>query len=283
MQFGVRLYGTDPDVLVAKARRAEALGFDSVWRGDHLLLPGTVTTPYPYAPGTPFPTEAPVLDVLVLYGFVAAATTTLRLATGVYVLPLRDPVAVARAVLTVDVLSRGRCTFGVGVGWLREEFELVGRDFTTRGAAIDDAIAVLKSLWTEEHPAHEGRFNRFADTRFEPKPVQRPHPPIVVGGESPAALERAAVRGDGWYGHVTSPAEVAPVVQRLRARRVEAGRADDPFEVTVRVPATVSADDVTRFEEVGVDRLVLQVGAFEETSGTAELAEWEAVAARLLP
>lgn len=282
MHFGIRLYGIAPDVLVEKARAAENLGFESAWRGDHLFLPTEITTPYPYQPNAPFDSSAPILDPLVLFGYVAAATTTLRMAVGVFVLGLRDPRVVARAVQTLDVLSSGRITFGVGAGWLREEFEAMERPFEGRGRLTDESIEVLRRLWTEEAPSFEGEYLRFPPVRFEPKPVQRPHPPIVIGGESKAALRRAARLGDGWYGHAPNPDEVRGTVEHLRALREEVGREDDPFEVTVRILPTVSPDDVAAFAEAGVDRLVLQVGDFSDVDGRGELPVWEEFSRRVI-
>jgi probable F420-dependent oxidoreductase len=272
VKFGTRLYGIEPDAVVAKAVHAEELGFESLWRGDHLLLPDRVSSTYPHAAGgaAPFSPSAPLLDVLTLLAYVAHATTTIRLGTGIFVLPLRDPVAVARSVQTLDILSGGRAMLGVGVGWLAEEFELVGKDFRTRGSVTNEAIAVLKTLWTDPAPAFEGRHFRLAGARFEPKPVQRPHPPILAGGESEAALRRAASLCDGWYGHRPAPEEAAAVVARLRALREEHGRADAPFEVTIRVRPTVSRDDVRRFEEAGVDRVVAEIGALEDVRALEE-------------
>lgn len=285
MKFGVRLYGTDPDDLTAKAQAAESLGYESLWRGDHLLLPERISTSYPYLETTqgqqPFTPAAPVLDTLMMFAFIARATSRIRLAVGVYILPLRDPRVVARAVQTLDILSGGRITLGVGVGWLAEEFDALERDFHARGRATSEAMEVLTRLWTEDVVSFEGEFTSFGPVRFEPKPVQRPHPPMVVGGESRAALERAARHGDGWYGHLATPEEVAPVISRLGELRREYGREERVFEITVRVRDDVSAGDVERYASVGVDRLVLQVGSFEDTTGRSEIGVWERVAEQL--
>lgn len=284
MLIGTRLYGVDPDALLAKATRAEELGFDSVWRGDHIVVPTRATSPYPHAVdgGIPFPTDSPVLDVLTVLGWVAQATSTIRLCTGVLVLPMREPMLLARQVLTLDVLSRGRVTLGVASGWLAEEFALVGADFATRGAVTGERIRLLRALWTDGRPTFEGRFHRVADARFEPRPVQRPCPPIVGGGESPAALRRAAALCDGWYGHRPDPDRAAAVVAELRRLRAEHGRAGDPFEVTVRaLPDDLTPDAVERFREAGVDRLVAEIGRFEDVAGLDDLEELERVADRL--
>lgn len=265
MKFGTRLYGTESSDVVAKAQLAEQLGFDSLWRGDHLVLPDKIVTSYPNAEGgrPPFDPEAPVLDVLMVLAHVAQATSSIRLATGIYILPIRDPLQVARSVQTLDILSGGRAVFGCGIGWMREEFELAGRDFSTRGQVMDESIQVLQALWTQARPEFSGEHLSISDCRFEPKPIQRPHPPIVIGGESAAGLRRAARFGDGWYGHRPTPDEAAARVAQLAALRAQVGRADVPFEVTVRVYPDVPIGDIERYEEAGVARLVLEVGNFD--------------------
>ncbi len=279
MKFGTRLYGCDPEAVVVKAQRAEALGFDSVWRGDHLLLPSPIPASYPHsADGRP-PLEpaSPILDVLVLYAYVARATQRIQLATGIYLLALREPVGVARAVLTLDVVSGGRAVLGVATGWLREEFAFVGQDFESRGRRTNDAIQLLRALWTEERPVVGGN-----PVHFEPKPVRRPHPPIVGGGESPAALLRAAMLCDGWYGHRPTPEVAAERVATLRALRADGERAGEPFEVTVRVmPDEVSRDLVARYEEAGVDRLVAEIGAFDDVAAREDIDAMERFAERV--
>ena len=273
MKFGARFYGCEPELLIAKARLAEAAGYESIWRGDHLILPVHAETDYPYGtrPGRPFAADTPLLDVVVTLGFLAAATSTIRLATGVYVLPLRDVYTTARAVQTLDILSQGRVIFGVGVGWLREEFDIVGRPFADRGAVTDEAVEILRRLWRDDEPSYEGRHHRLPPVRFEPKPVQQPHPPVVFGGESDAALRRVARCGDGWYGHRQSAAEVAPIVGRIDALRREAGRDHLPFEVTTRVTPDVGAEELDALTNAGVHRVVVEFGSFSDVEGRADL------------
>lgn len=284
MKFGTRIYGVCPDALTQKAQKAEALGFESLWRGDHVLIPKEITSPYPYTDDgrPPFPLAGPALDVLTIHAFLAQATSTIRLATGVFILPLRDPAPVARTVQTLDVLSRGRAIFGVGVGWMRDEYELVGRNFKARGAIMDESIQVLKTLWSDADPRFEGEHYRVAGAPFEPKPPQRPHPPIVCGGESARALRRAASLCDGWYGHRPTPDEAAKTISLLRGLRAEHGRAQDPFEVTIRVRHDVTREDVKRFDEAGVDRLVLELGKFNDETALNDLDELSRFAERLI-
>jgi probable F420-dependent oxidoreductase len=282
VKIGVRLYGTDPDALVEKAIWAERLGFESLWRGDHLLIPHEVASTYPYTSSGIAPLDAagPVLDVLGVLAFVAQATSRIRLVTGVLILPLRHPVQIARAVGTLDVLSKGRAVLGIGVGWLREEFELLNSDYGTRGARTDEAIRLITALWTQTAPAFDGEHYRVHGATFEPKPVQRPRPPIIAGGESPAARRRAALLCDGWYGHVTSPEEAAKVAADLRRRRAQHG-STAPFEITVRANPTLTREDLARFQDVGVDRLVLQIGGFNDARALHDVEAMQAVADRL--
>ena len=284
MKFGARFYGCEPSLLIAKARLAEDLGYESIWRGDHLILPAHMASDYPYSsgPGRPFDAETPLLDVVVTFGFLAAATSSIKLATGVYILPLRDVYATARAIQTLDVLSEGRVIFGVGVGWLEEEFDIVGRSFAERGAATDEAVEVLKRLWSEPEPSFEGSSLSLPPVRFEPKPVQQPHPPIVFGGESAAALERAARTGDGWYGHRQSPVEVASVIGQLDQLRAAHGRDEAPFEITIRVTPDVDLADIDRFAELGVARVVVECGSFSDAEGRGDLDELERFAGRVM-
>jgi probable F420-dependent oxidoreductase len=198
------------------------------------------------------------LDPLILLTHIAARTERIRLGTNIYILPLRHPLVTARAATSLEVLSGGRLTLGVGAGWLEEEFQAAGVDFATRGARTRECVRALIALWTEAEPEFHGRFFSFGPVKFEPKPVQKPHPPIVFGGESEAALRRAAALGDGWYGVGHTPETAAGQVARLGALREAVGRAAVPFEHTVshRGPG-LGRDDLQRYAEAGVDRVVV--------------------------
>ncbi len=189
-----------PEALETLVTRGEALGFSSVMIADHLVFPVTIKSKYPYTVTGVFPGQGDVLDQLSLMAFVAAKTTRLRLVTSVMIVPYRNPVLTAKALATIDVLSKGRVTLGVGVGWMREEFEALGTpDFDRRGAVTDEYLRIFKTLWTESPASFSGRFYRFGPLTCSPHPVQKPHPPIWVGGHSKAALRRAARLGDGWH------------------------------------------------------------------------------------
>jgi probable F420-dependent oxidoreductase len=259
VHIGVPLFMLRPEQMTPVAQRAEALGFESVWVAEHLVFPTQIRSRYPYsAEGVPPINPAtPLLDPLLVLMQVAARTERIRLGTNVYILPLRHPLAVARMALTLDVLSAGRLSFGIGIGWLEEEFQAAGVDFATRAGRTRESVRALRALWTESEPAFTGRYVSFPAVKFEPKPVQKPHPPIIFGGESEPALRRAAALGDGWYGVGHTPASAGQQVARLRALLDAAGRAAVPFEMTVsHGGGELTAEDVARYAEVGVHRVV---------------------------
>src|SRR5499426_44448 len=233
-----------PEALETLVQRGESLGFASVMIADHLVFPVTIKSRYPYTVSGDFPGQGDVLDQLSLMAFVAAKTRRLRLVTSVMILPYRNPVLTAKALATIDVLSLGRLTVGVGVGWLREEFEaLASPDFTRRGAVTDEYLAIYKALWTTSPVSFSGQFYRFAELRCEPLPVQKPHPPIWVGGHSPAAIRRAARLGDGWHPVGANaavplrPAELKASLDDLFRRAEAAGR--DPKAITISFKAPI--------------------------------------------
>jgi probable F420-dependent oxidoreductase len=258
IKIGVPLFMLRPEQMAATAAQAERLGFESVWVAEHLVFPTQIRSRYPYsAEGVPPINPAtPLLDPLLALMQVAARTERIRLGTNVYILPLRHPLAVARMAMTLDLLSNGRLSFGIGIGWLEEEFEAAGVEFASRAARTREYVRAIRALWTESEPAFEGRFVRFAPVKFEPKPVQKPHPPILFGGESAAALRRAAALGDGWYGVGHTPESAAVQVSRLRGLLAEQGRATAAFEITVSHAGELTADDVARYAEAGVHRVV---------------------------
>lgn len=258
MKFGVALGQLNPRAHLDAVDAAERLGYESVWLPEHLVLPMVMSrSPTPGDDHPPVPATVPVFDAFAYLAFMAARAPNIRLGTHVYNLGLRHPFVAARAVTTLDVVSGGRFEFGIGASWLEEEWRAVGLDFATRGRRIDEAIAVCKRLWTEPEIEHHGEFFAFDAVGFEPKPVQRPWPPILVGGESPAALRRAATTGNGWIGMSHTFESAADQIGRLRAQLVAAGRADDrEFQICLGGPVA-SRDDIVRWEDLGVTRLVV--------------------------
>jgi probable F420-dependent oxidoreductase len=240
-----------PEALETLVTRGEALGFTSVMIADHLVFPVTVKSKYPYTVTGVFPGQGDVLDQLSLMTFVAAKTTRLRLVTSVMIVPYRNPVLTAKVLATIDVLSKGRVTVGVGVGWMREEFEALGApEFDRRGAVTDEYLRIFKTLWTESPASFSGRFYRFEALRCLPHPVQKPHPPIWVGGHSKPALRRAAQLGDGWHpvganpAVPLSPAELRALLDELYRLTEAHGR--DPKSLTISYKAPVY--DVSQHE-----------------------------------
>ena len=257
MKFGVALGRVNPAFFADVTVEADRLGFESVWLPEHLVLPVEMTSsPHPGHDHPPVPPHVPVFDAFAYLSYLAGLTERIRLGTHVYNLALRHPFVAARAVQTLDVVSGGRAEVGIGASWLAQEWRATGLDFHTRGRRLDEALAVCTRLWSEEVVEHHGEFFDFEPVMFEPKPVQRPWPPIHVGGESDAALRRAATLGDGWIGITHSVESVRRPVELLRKLRADAGRSDGRFEVTVGGPVE-SRDDVARWAEAGVDRLIV--------------------------
>jgi probable F420-dependent oxidoreductase len=212
------------DALATLVGKGEGWGFDSVMIADHVVFPASFDSKYPYTVTGAFPGHGDALEQLTLMTFVAARTERLRLVTSVMVLPQRHPVLTAKTLATIDVLSGGRVTVGVGVGWLKEEFEALGVDhFDRRGAATNEYLEVLKKLWTEDPASHAGDFCRFENVHCLPHPVQKPHPPIWIGGHSRAALRRTARYGDGWH-PVGALAAVPLGPEKMRAKLDELKR-----------------------------------------------------------
>jgi len=250
--FGINMGpSTRPEALIAIARAAEAAGFESVWAGEHVVLPDPQVAPSPMAP------QDPALDPLVALAWAAAHTTTIRLATGIVILPQRNPVVLAKQVASLDVLSDGRLVFGVGVGYLEPEFRAIGADFEHRGAVADEYLDAMEHLWYDTHPEFHGHFADFAGVDAYPRPVQRPIP-IVVGGHTSRAYRRAVARARGWYGFALTPERAAACLAELRSaasdtpRPVELGS----LEITVTPRGRLTPATAAAFAELGVHRLV---------------------------
>ena len=257
MKFGVALGRLNPAFHAEATLEAERLGFESAWLPEHLVFPLALSgSPHPGEDHPPVPPQTPVFDAFAYLSWLAGRTTRIRLGTHVYLLALRHPFVAARAVQTLDIVSGGRAEVGIGAGWLASEWQAAGLDFRARGRRLDEAIAVCKRLWSEAVVEHHGEFFDFGPVCFEPKPVQRPWPPLHVGGESEAALRRAARVGEGWLGLAHTPESVVGPIARLHALRARAETADGAFCVTVgsEVP---DRETVCRLAGAGVDRLIV--------------------------
>ncbi|MCL4245608.1 MAG: LLM class F420-dependent oxidoreductase [Candidatus Dadabacteria bacterium] len=227
MKFGICLpirLDADAGVNVRIAKRAEELGFDSVWASDHVVVPekraGMFTSEFH--------------DPFVLLSSIAAVTSRIIVGTSVIILPYRNPLVTAKMAATLDVLSGGRLVFGVGPGWMREEFEALGVPFESRGRMTDEYIKVIRELWQSERPGFHGEFAKFSDVGFYPKPVQTPGPPVWVAGSSRRAVRRAALLGDGWQPTAVSPGDVRAGIEEIRKISADAGRGLDGFTFSLR-------------------------------------------------
>jgi probable F420-dependent oxidoreductase len=244
----------EPDILARRAGLAEDAGFESLWVGDHIAPPVG-------------PQSLPRLEAVVALTYLAAVTSRIRLGIGLIVLPQRQPVLLAKQLSSLDVLSAGRLTAGVGVGYIEPELRALGVSLADRGARTDEYLAAMRALWAEA-PSFTGRFVSFADVAQQPRPVQQPHPPIVVGGHSPAAYRRAVRHGNGWYGWDLSVEQTAEALAALRevARGEDRPAALGELEVTITPPGPVDLDTARRYAEVGVHRLTLHPPSTEDDS-----------------
>jgi probable F420-dependent oxidoreductase len=265
---------SSPELLRTLGREAEARGFESIWVAEHVVLFDSYDSVYPYSPSGRFPggAETGLLEPLTALTFLAAVTDRIRLGTGICLVPQRNPVYTAKQVVDLDVLSAGRVDFGIGIGWLREEFEVLAAPFERRGARTDEYLAVMRSLWQDERSEHRGSFYDLPPCRMYPKPVQTPHPPIHVGGESDAALRRVARHGQGWYSFNRLPEELDEPLARLDAALAAEGRTRADIELTVCPYFNATTPDaVAAYAARGVDRLIVLCLAFDDESLRAGL------------
>lgn len=310
MEYGLHLAVSDPGVkpedLIRFVQRAEELGFFCVTVADHIVIPRNIASPYPYTLDKKYPGKGHHLEQMTVMSFLAGATQRIRLVTSVMIIPYRHPVVVAKMLSTLDFLSHGRVILGLGVGWMKEEFQLVGAlRFEGRGRVTDEYIKAFKELWTKENPTFEGIYCNFSELIFLPKPVQKPHIPIWIGGHSNQALRRAAELGDGWHpigGVPTVPLEPEDLERRLEklAEYAQAvGR--NPKEIRVVFKASLFdreietragrrrrftgnaeqiACDVRDYQKVGVNCLILDVRT-PDPAQTLERLDW--LAQEVLP
>jgi probable F420-dependent oxidoreductase len=254
-----------PELMRAVGREAEERGFESIWVAEHVVLFDEYDSTYPYDPSGRFPTggDAGLLEPFTALTYLAAVTDRIRLGTGICLVPQRNPVYTAKAVTDLDALSGGRVEFGVGVGWLREEFEALGAPFDRRGQRADEYLAAMRSLWSDEVSEFHGELYDLRPCRMYPKPVQQPHPPVHVGGESDAALRRVARLGQGWFTFGRLPEDLPPALERLDAALAAEGRTRADITLSVSpYMHPVTPESVGRYAELGVDRLVVLCLAF---------------------
>jgi probable F420-dependent oxidoreductase len=259
-------------------RRAEDIGLDSIWMGEHVVLFDKNTFPYPNSKDgrIPVPPGGGILDAVATFGFLAAATSRLRLGTGVALVPQRNPLYTAKEVCTLDWLTNGRIDFGIGVGWNKEEVEACGYRWQDRGARCDEFLEVIRKLWTEPVVDFAGKWVKFETCRLDPKPIQKPHVPIIVGGYADAAVRRAARFGAGWFGSNNDLAATRQMIDRLDAALAKVGRRrGDGFEIIMMPPQSMPIEAMQEYAEVGVDRLLLNLGSQRPERVDARMAEIE--------
>lgn len=270
LRFGIPFITLHPSAWIDVAVAADELGFESVWIADHVVIPHEMRGGRTPGEHHTVPPDLPIFDAPAQLCAIASRTSRIRLGAHVYLLAMRHPFVSARAWTTVDVVSGGRALVGVGAGWLETEWEVLGLDFATRGARLDEALEVCRRLWTDEVIDHHGRFYDFAPVGFEPKPVQRPHPPVLVGGETRAAMRRA-LRWQGWIAMSHTVESAAPLIDQLRRLEEAEGQdRDTPVEVSLMGPCT-DERELERWERLGVDRLI--VSPWSRTSEAVDALE----------
>ena len=251
----------EPDAMVRALRAMEDAGFESAWTGEHVVVID------PQEPPSPVPPEFPMLDTVAALSFAAAVTERIRLASGIILLAQRNPVVLAKELTGIDRLSKGRLMFGVGVGYVPREFEVIGVPYAERGRRVSEHIEAIRALWTQEKPEFNGHFTQISGIQQKPMPVQHPHPPIIIGGMSPPAYRRAVRQGNGWYGFAQTVEATAASVQGLEAAAAVESRPPElgALEITVTPPpGAPSIDEVKRYEDLGVSRLALLPGPLDD-------------------
>ena len=255
MKFVISLAFGDPTHILDIARVADECGFEAIAVSDHVVHPENIQTPYPYTlDGKPrWDAPAPWPDPWVTIGAMAAVTQRLRFLTNIFVLPMRNPFSVAKAVGTAQVLSGGRVALGIGVGWMKDEFLLMEQDFHTRGRRTDEMVEVLRKLWRGGMVEHHGEFYDFDPLQMSPAPTQPI--PLYFGGLSDAALRRVGRTGDGWISDLHSSDEIRELIGKIRQQRENAGRADAPLDVIASVSDAADVDAYRRLGDAGVTHI----------------------------
>ena len=257
MKFGVFLpvsgRAASRKTLMQAAQQAEALGYDSVWAADRLVMPWKINTTYPYSKEATFivPPDRPFFDTLTCLAFLAGCTEKIQLGMSVMVMPYRHPLHWAKIATTIDQLSTGRLIMGVGVGWMEEEFAAMNAPFKERGKVSDEQLTLLKQLWTEEHITFRGKYYQVDDIAFNPKPYQKPRIPIWVGGEGKYAQRRAGQFGDAWFPYFVrvTPQELLRRFNNVREEAKKAGRNPDEIDFACCLPIELTANDVAQEDD----------------------------------
>ena len=272
MSIGVSIplpaYLVDPALI---AKKAEDLGFESIWYAEHPAVPVHSNSPFPSTGGEIPENYSHFTDPYVALARASAVTTTIKLGTGITLVPERNPLLLAKEIAVLDLYSGGRFLFGIGTGWLREETELMGGDFDHRWTQTREAIEVMKALWTNEEAEYHGKYFDFPPVKSYPKPAQKPHPPVILGGMARRVLRRVVDHADGWLPNRVTPAEVQDGRARLDAMAAEVGR--DPASITISVYGQEARRDVVQpLLDAGANRVVLRPDFYDtEESMNQEL------------
>jgi len=272
MDIGVSMFPTDYSIDIAVlARRAEEIGFESLWVPEHPILPVDTSSPWPGSPEGVIPkVYADIVDPFVALARASAVTTTLKLGTGICLVPEHNPLLLAKVVATLDLYSGGRFLFGIGAGWLKEETEIMGGNFDRRWAQTREAVLAMKELWTRTKSEFHGEFYDFPPVYSFPRPVQRPHPPVILGGKAANVFKRVVAWGDGWIPNRVTPEEVEQGRATIDELADSAGR--DPRSIEVSVfGQPPNLDLIHRFEEAGATRAVVRLGTAAEDEALAQL------------
>jgi probable F420-dependent oxidoreductase len=269
VQIGLFLPTASPfanaDWLFEVAREVESRQIQNVWIPEHVVQFDQYDSVYPYSPDgkIPIPTTSGMLEPFTTLAFLAAATSSVRLGTAICLLAQRNPVYAAKEISTLDWLSKGRVDLGIGVGWLKEEYEAVGVPWPNRGKRTEECVEVLKTLWCDQVSSYDGEIFTLAPCSMHPKPLQDPHPPLHFGGESDVAIRRAARIGQGWHTFGRLPDDVPAALERLDRELEAAGRSRSGFQVTVSPYLhAITPEMVDQYAEAGVDQLDLMLVAF---------------------
>jgi probable F420-dependent oxidoreductase len=269
--------GVQPEQMVGMAQLAEGSGFESVWTFEHVVVPVDYQSKYPYNDSGKMggPPETIFIDPLVALSAVAAATKTIRLGTGVNILSQVNPLYMAKQAASLDYISGGRFMLGVGIGWLREEFEALGVPFERRGARFDDYVEAMKKVWSGDVVEHQSDFINWSGFKSYPLPAQKPHMPVVIGGATGKIYQRIARHGDGWFAPMGDPKELSAALDHLRAACDAENRDMSEIEITCMWPGMGGTDFIGALEDVGVSRVVTPLFALGEnpTEGIQKLAE----------
>jgi probable F420-dependent oxidoreductase len=277
MKFGLMFANTGtyvtPEGATTVATAAEAAGFESLWTVEHVVVPAGYESTYPYSRSgrMPGPEDAPIPDPLIWLSYVAAVTSRIRLATGILIVPQRNPLVTAKEVATLDVLSGGRAILGVGAGWLAEEFDALGVPFERRGRRLDEHIGAMRAAWTQEKASYSGDLVSFDDVIVRPQPVQG-SVPIVVGGHSEVAARRAGRLGDGFF--PGSSSDLPALLEVMRMAAADAGR--DVAATEVDAGGALDLDGVRRLEDQGVDRVVVPILSYDPAELPGRLEQFAA-------